>query len=87
MFEKMFPRNVHPAERVLRVLVGLVLLSLVFVGPKTLWGLLGLLPLATGLLGSCGLYTLLGINTCRIGRSGRKPASLAPPSDKPSALS
>lgn len=52
-------------DRVVRTLVGIALLSLAFVGPKTLWGYVGLVPLATGLLGWCPLYTLLGISTCR----------------------
>ncbi len=60
----------HPVERVIRVVVGLVLLSLVFVGPKTPWGWIGILPLLTGLTGLCPLYTLLGISTCP-----RKPAA------------
>ena len=64
MQNKLFPRNEHPAERMLRVVVGVGLLSLVFVGPQTYWGLLGLIPLATGLLGSCPLYTLFGVSTC-----------------------
>ena len=51
-------------DRIIRVLIGVVLLSLVFVGPRTYWGLVGLVPLATGLLGSCPLYTVLGIRTC-----------------------
>lgn len=60
----LFPANEHMVERVLRVLAGLGILSLAFVGPKTPWGYLGLIPLATGLLGSCPLYTLFGISTC-----------------------
>lgn len=64
MSTKIFPRNEHNLERVLRVLVGLGLLSLTVVGPQTLWGLVGLIPLATGLLGSCPAYTLLGVSTC-----------------------
>ena len=60
----LFPTNEHTLERVLRVLVGLGILSLTFLGPKTPWGFLGLVPLATGLLGSCPLYTLLGFSTC-----------------------
>lgn len=60
----LFPRNEHPVERVGRVLLGLALLSLLFLGPKTLWGAIGIVPLATGLLGSCPLYTLFGWNTC-----------------------
>lgn len=60
----LFPTNEHPVERVLRVILGLGVLSLAFVGPKTPWGYLGLIPLATGLLGTCPLYTLLGWSTC-----------------------
>ncbi len=60
----LFSRNEGTLDRVLRVAVGLVLLSLVFVGPATPWGWLGVVPLATGLLGSCPLYTVLGISTC-----------------------
>jgi hypothetical protein len=52
-------------DRTLRVLVGLAVLSLTFVGPKTLWGLLGVIPLATGIWGVCPLYRALGISTCR----------------------
>ena len=54
----------HPIERVIRVLVGLALLSLVFVGHKTPWGWIGILPILTGASGLCPLYTLLGISTC-----------------------
>ena len=54
----------HPVERVIRVLVGIGLLSLVFVGPKTPWGWVGLAPVLTGATGLCPLYTLLGISTC-----------------------
>ncbi|MGD1147774.1 MAG: DUF2892 domain-containing protein [Thermoanaerobaculaceae bacterium] len=57
--------NIHPIERVVRGIVGLAVLSLVAWGPKSLWGLLGLLPLATALTGWCPPYTLLGISTCR----------------------
>jgi len=64
MATKLFPRNEHSVERVLRVVVGLGVLSLVFVGPQTPWGWLGLVPLVTGLLGSCPLYTVLGLSTC-----------------------
>ena len=66
---KLLPTNEHPIERTLRVVIGLALLALVFVGPKTYWGLVGLVPLATGLLGSCPLYTLLGVSTCPMKRT------------------
>ena len=60
----LLPRNEHSVERVVRVALGLGLLSIVFVGPQTPWGWIGLVPLATGLMGSCPLYTLLGWSTC-----------------------
>ena len=66
MLAKILPNNEHLVERVLRVAVGLALLAIVFVGPKTAWGWVGLVPLATGLLGSCPLYTLFGISTCAV---------------------
>ena len=60
----MFKTNEGTVDRFLRVTLGIVLVALVFVGPKTPWGWLGIVPLATGLLGSCPLYTLFGISTC-----------------------
>lgn len=65
MWKKILPGNEHVVDRVIRVVLGLAVLSLVFVGPKSLLGLLGLIPLATGLVGSCPLYTLLGLSTCK----------------------
>ncbi len=64
----LLPRNEHSIERVLRVGLGLGVLSLVFVGPQTPWGWLGLIPLLTGLLGSCPLYTAFGWTTCKVAR-------------------
>ncbi|TNF29055.1 MAG: DUF2892 domain-containing protein [Deltaproteobacteria bacterium] len=64
MLDKILPKNEGTLDRALRVLVGIALILLVFVGPKTLWGLVGIVPLATGLLGSCPLYTLFGLRTC-----------------------
>ena len=62
--DKLFPRNEATIERVLRVVVGLGILSLTVVGPKTMWGLIGLVPVLTGLIGSCPLYTVFGFSTC-----------------------
>lgn len=56
--------NVGGADRILRVIVGLILISLVFVGPQTPWGWIGVIPLVTGLFRFCPAYTLLGLNTC-----------------------
>ncbi len=66
MMEKILPKNEHVIERVVRVVVGLGVLALAFVGPQTPWGYLGLVPLATGLLGSCPLYTVFGFSTCPV---------------------
>lgn len=62
-------KNEGTVDRVLRVIVGAVAISLVFVGPQTAWGWLGLVPLITGLVGNCPVYSLLGINTCGIKQS------------------
>lgn len=56
--------NVGGLDRVLRIVVGLGLLSLVFVGPQTPWGWIGLVPLLTGLIGNCPAYSLIGLSTC-----------------------
>jgi hypothetical protein len=66
MISKLLPANEHPIERFIRIAIGIAVLALLVVGPKTPWGLLGLVPLATGLLGSCPLYTLFGISTCPV---------------------
>lgn len=58
--------NEAAIDRIARVAVGLLLLALVFVGPHTAWGWLGLVPLATGIVGFCPLYRLVGIDTCRL---------------------
>ena len=57
-------KNVGTIDRVLRIVVGLALISIVFIGPQTPWGWIGVVPLATALLGYCPLYSLLGIKTC-----------------------
>ena len=59
-------KNEGTLDRALRVVLGLVLLSLVFVGPQTMWGLVGIIPLVTGLVGVCPVYSVLGIKTCRV---------------------
>ncbi|MFM2246908.1 MAG: hypothetical protein RL071_2982 [Pseudomonadota bacterium] len=66
---KLLPRNEGTVDRVVRVILGLGLLSLLAVGPVPGWGLAGLIgvvPLATAALGSCPLYTLFGLSTCPI---------------------
>jgi len=55
--------NQHPIERVIRIALGVALFSLTTIGPQTPWGYLGVVPLLTGLTGTCPLYTLLGFST------------------------
>lgn len=57
--------NVGGMDKIARIVVGLALLAMTVVGPKTMWGLIGVAPLATGLLNFCPAYTLLGINSCK----------------------
>ncbi len=57
-------RNEGTIDRALRIILGLILLSLVFIGPQTAWGWIGVVPLATGLIGFCPLYKIIGLNTC-----------------------
>jgi hypothetical protein len=55
--------NVGTTDRIIRVAIGLVLLSLIFVGPQTWWGLIGIVPLATAGMSFCPAYRLLGVST------------------------
>jgi hypothetical protein len=63
--------NEATLDRAIRVVIGVGLLSLVFAGPQTLWGLVGLLPLLTGIVGFCPAYRLFGLSTCSV---EKKPA-------------
>jgi len=58
--------NEGTIDRVLRVILGIALISIVFVGPQTPWGWVGIVPLVTGLVGMCPLYAILGVNTCSL---------------------
>lgn len=59
-------RNVGTADRLVRSALGVVLIALVFVGPQTAWGWIGLIPLATAFVGFCPAYRLFGLRTCPI---------------------
>ncbi|ROR32673.1 YgaP family membrane protein [Inmirania thermothiophila] len=56
-------KNVGTIDKVIRIVLGLVLIGLALFGPKTPWGWIGVIPLVTGLIGFCPLYSLLGIKT------------------------
>ena len=57
-------KNEGNLDRVMRIVAGLVLLSLTVIGPQSMWGLVGVVPLLTGLVGYCPVYSLLGFNSC-----------------------
>lgn len=61
-------KNIHPVERIIRLVAGLILISLAFVGPENKWFLLGFIPVLTAVVGWCPPYALLGINTCKLGK-------------------
>jgi hypothetical protein len=61
-------RNAGGLDRLLRIILGLGLLALVFVGPQTPLGWVGVVPLLTGLVGFCPAYRIFGINTCGLRR-------------------
>jgi len=58
--------NVGSIDRIIRIAVGIALLALLFIlpGNERWWGLIGLVPLATGLFSVCPAYSLLGMSTC-----------------------
>lgn len=62
----MIKPNLGGIDRAIRILAGVVLLALVFIGPQTPWGYLGLVPLLTGVIGFCPAYCPLGLSTCRV---------------------
>lgn len=59
-------QNVGTIDRVVRIVAGVALIAIVFVGPQTPWGWIGIVPLATALLGWCPAYTLFGLSTCPV---------------------
>lgn len=59
----MFTSNVNSIDRILRIVIGLILISLVFIGPKTPWGYAGIILVVTAFLNFCPLYAVLGIST------------------------
>ena len=62
-------QNEGTLDRVIRVALGLGLLSLMVVGPQSWWGMIGVLPAFTGIWGHCPLYGILGVRTCPAARS------------------
>lgn len=58
--------NEHPVERVVRVVLGLGLIAGAALGSIGAWGYIGVVPLLTGLVGSCPLYSVFGMSTCPV---------------------
>ena len=58
-------KNVGQIDRSIRIAIGLLLISLVFIGPQTPWGWIGIIPLVTAFVGFCPAYRTFGINTTK----------------------
>ncbi len=67
-------QNVGGIDKVLRIVVGLGLLSMLFLveGSAKWYGLIGLIPLGTALIGNCPLYSILGLSTCPVSGKARQ---------------
>ncbi len=59
-------KNVGGIDRILRIVAGLALIAAAATGTVGLWGYIGLVPLATGLMGWCPPYAMFGFNTCSV---------------------
>jgi len=57
-------KNVGGIDKILRIVAGLALIALTVMGVLPVWGYIGIVPVATGLMGWCPIYPLLGLNTC-----------------------
>lgn len=56
--------NVGTLDRIIRIVIGLAFIILAYTGVIGSWGYIGIIPLATGILRWCPLYTILGVQTC-----------------------
>ncbi|SEW07787.1 Protein of unknown function [Aliiroseovarius sediminilitoris] len=62
----MFKTNTGNIDRIIRIVVGLALLGWYFFAGGPVWALIGIVPLVTGAIGSCPVYSILGMNTCKM---------------------
>jgi hypothetical protein len=60
--------NEGTLDRAIRIALGLVAISLAFIGPRTPLGFIGVIPLVTGIVGFCPLYRLFGLSTCAVAK-------------------
>jgi hypothetical protein len=56
--------NEHPIERVVRVILGVALVGMAAMGTIGAWGYIGVVPILTGAMGTCPIYTVFGLSTC-----------------------
>ena len=61
----MMKTNIGSIERILRIVIGLALVAATAMGQLPVWGYIGIVPLATGLMGWCPPYAIFGISTCK----------------------
>ena len=59
-------KNVGNVDRIIRIIIGVAILSLTIVGPKTMWGILGIIPLLTAAFSFCPLYAIFNVKTCQL---------------------
>ncbi len=64
--------NMGSIDRALRIIVGLVLVGLALTSTVGWWGWLGIIPIVTGALGNCPLYSVIGVNTCGTKQCNKK---------------
>jgi hypothetical protein len=62
----MFKTNVGGIDRLLRIVIGIALIAMTLLGTIGPWGWVGVVPLLTAAMGSCPLYTVLGMNSCGV---------------------
>ncbi|MGB8712748.1 MAG: DUF2892 domain-containing protein [Onishia taeanensis] len=60
-------KNIGSIDKIARIVIGAILIGLAVTGTIGVWGWIGVVPVVTGLLGSCPLYSMLGIRTCKPG--------------------
>jgi hypothetical protein len=73
--------NLGSWDRIARIGIGMALLATTVVGPQSLWGLVGVVPLVTGVIGFCPLYRVFGFSTCPT-----RPRKSAPPEVTPAEV-
>ena len=61
-------KNLGTIDRAMRAALGLLLIAMCFTWPHTIWGILGVVPFSTAVLGHCPVYRLFGIRTCPLER-------------------